>query len=200
MKKISATLSTIFLLSACAGLRSTYVFKENSENSSYAPFWTVQSTAHKLDPSDEARQHLYFVGEAQESILRSCLKKAETQAVIKTASVPAGKIISRFLKIPRTGKRPDTAELKEKMEQNILTGLPKSVVIKEYWERREYLKEKGAKKDYTAYQCNVVVKLGKNDLAEAVEAYRAKIDKSLSGQNKKDLNKAIDYYVAGLKR
>ena len=78
------------------------------------------------------------------------------------------------------------------MRNDILAG--------QYWERRDYLKEKGAASDYTAYKCNAVIKVGKTDLIAALEAYKMKTVKTLPDNDKKAMENAVDDYIKKLKR
>ena len=199
MKKTLAALSAIYLLSACAAFQTDYVVKENSEHSSFAPAWTVQSRAYRIDSYAQTKQFLYFVGEANDPKQRLCRKYAEKDAVQKTASDAAQKIMRRFEQ-----KKNESAliapELKNKLEKNILVNLQGSITAGKYWEKRDYLKEKGAKSNYTTYKCNVVNKIKKSDLAETLEASKAKATKALSDKDKKAADKAIDAYIADLKR
>ena len=193
-------LSAIYLLSACAGFQTDYVVKENSEHSLYAPAWTVQSRAHKIDSYSEAKLYHYFLGEANDAKQRLCLKNAEMNALQKTAYDTAKKIMRLYKQKNKKEKDSIAPELKDKLEKNILVNLQGSITAGKYWEKRDHLKEKGAKSNYTAYKCNVVVKIKKSDLAETLDVSKAKITMALSAKDKKAANKAIDAYITDLKR
>ncbi|MBR1778169.1 MAG: hypothetical protein IJ752_06260 [Alphaproteobacteria bacterium] len=197
MKKHLAALSTLCLLSACAGFKPDYVVKDASESS--APSWTVQSKAHKVDSSSEAKEHRYFVNDAHNVNQRLCLKAAETRATQKVASEVAQEIMSRFEEKSQSEDDTASTKLKDKLEQNIQVNLHGVAVAGKYWEKRSYLKEMGAEKDYTSYKCDVVVRIKKSALAEAIEAYKAKTMKTLAGEEKKAMTEAVDSYVADLK-
>ncbi len=198
MKKCFVVIFIFCSLTACVAFRSDYIVRENSENTLSAPFWISPSKARKIDSSAEAAQHLYFVGEAQDKLQRQCLKNAETDALRKIASETAKKVVSRFKEIKRTKKT--FSVIKEKMEQNLLVFVQKEVLAKKYWERRDYLKEKGAASNHTAFKCNAVIKIQKTDLINALEAYRMKTVKTMPDDDKKAMEKAVDDYAKKLKR
>ena len=118
MKKTFFAISTLCFLAACAAFLSDYVVTENSEGTSSAPFWISPSGARKIDPSDDAGQYLYFVGEAQDKSQRLCLKNAETDALKEIASETRKKVMKRFREIKKSQKA--FSAIKEKMEQNLL--------------------------------------------------------------------------------
>ena len=200
MKKTLFAISTLCFLSACITFRSEYVVKENSENTLSAPSWIVPSNARKVDSSAEAAQHLYFVGEAQDKSQRQCLRNAETNAFRRIASGTAKKIMARFKKIKGVNAAFPGAAIKDTLEQNISVFVQNDILAGQYWERRDYLKEKGAASDYTAYKCNAVIKVGKTDLIAALEAYKMKTVKTLPDNDKKAMENAVDDYIKKLKR
>lgn len=196
MKKHLITASVFGLLAACAGFTPDYVVTDASENSK--PSWTVQSKAHKIDSSSEAKQNRYFVSDAQNVNQRLCLKAAETRATQKIASEIAQELMSRFEENNKSQDDTANSKMKDTLQQNIQVNLHGVVVADKYWEKRAYKKEKGAEKDYTSYKCDVVVKIKKTALAEALNAYKEKTVKSLKGEDKKAMTKAVDAYVSDL--
>ena len=205
MKKSFILLSAFCFLTACAAFRSTYVVSENSEQTTSAPFWISPNKAHRIDPSAEAAKHLYFVGSAEDKSQRLCLKNAETDAFKKTAAETAKILAKKYSEIKKAkrktaAKKTNTKAIREKAEQNILVFLQNDTVVKQYWERRDYMKEKGAAANRTAYQCHAVVKVKKTDLINAIEAYRMKTVKSMPAEDGKIMEKAVDAYIAKLKK
>ena len=194
VKKFSALLLSVCLLFACVQIQHDYIVKENSEHSLFAPAWIIQSKAYKIDSSAEAKLHRYFVSDAHNANQRLCLKSSEINATKKIASDVTREIVNRFAK--KNKKIAIDAELKDNLEKNILVNLYDIAVAGQYWEKRDYLKEKGAKKDYTAYKCDTVVKIKKSALIKAIETSRSKIVKMRPDN---DIVNAIDSYIAYLK-
>ncbi len=196
MKKYLMTVPALCLLSACAGFTPDYDITDASETS--RPSWIVQSKAHKIDSSSEARENRYFVSDAQNVNQRLCLKSAETRATQKIASEIAQELMSRFEEINKSQDDTANSKMKDTLQQNIQVNLHGVVVADKYWEKRSYKKEKGAEKDYTAYKCDVVVKIKKSALAEALNIYKEKTVKHLQGEDKQAMESAVDSYVAEL--
>jgi len=194
IKKLLALFFVVCLLFACVQIKHDYIVKENSERSLFAPAWIIQSKAYKIDSSVEAKQYRYFVSDAYNANQRLCLKSSETNATKKIASDVTREIVNRSAK--KNKKITIDAELKDNLEKNILINLYDTAVAGQYWEKRDYLKEKGAKKDYSTYKCDTVVKIKKSALIKAIEASQSKTVKMRSN---KDIVNAIDSYIAYLK-
>ncbi len=196
MKKLLITVCTASLLASCASFTPDYVVTDASESS--APSWIAQSKAHKIDSSSEAKQNRYFVSDAQNVNQRLCLKSAETRATQKIASEVAQELMSKFEEKNRSADDSADSKIKDNLEQNIQVNLHGIIVADKYWEKRAYKKEMGAEKDYVAYKCDVVVKIKKTALADAIEAYKDKTVKTLQGENKKAMEEAINDYISDL--
>ena len=197
MKKHLLTVSALCLLSACASFKPDYVVTDASKSSS--PSWIAQSKAHKIDSSSEAKQNRYYVNDAQNVNQRLCLKAAETRATQKIAAEIAQEIMSKFEEINKSQDDTANSKMKDTLEQNIQVNLHGVVVGDTYWEKRAYKKELGAEKDYTSYKCDVVVKIKKTALEEALNAYKEKTLKTLKGEDKKAMQEAVDAYISDLK-
>ena len=171
MKKQLLTVSALCLLAACAGFKPDYVKTDGSEKS--VPAWTHQSKAHKIDSSSEAKKNRYFVADAQNVNQRLCLKAAETRATQKIASEIAQEIMGAFEESSASQNDDANSRMKDTLQQNI--------------------------QDYTAYKCDVVVKITKAALADALEMYTAKTMRTLKGEDKAAMSQAVDNYVADLR-
>jgi predicted outer membrane protein len=78
--------------------------------------------------------------------------------------------------------------------QAILTG---ASVYKKHWEKRQFLKDKGAKRDYIGFTCAVLVRVKKDMLQSAIDQVRAEMmskttNPELKSNVKNALNKAED--------
>ena len=185
MKKQILTVSAVCLLAACSGFKPDYTVTDASESSK--PFWTTQSKTAKIDSSSERKTNRYYVANAVAPEERTCLRSAEANATRKIAAEVAQEIAAQFEESRKaTGETADT-------------NLHGVVVAETYWEKRSYQKQLGAAKDYVGYKCDVAVKIKKSALIEALEMYKAKTIRGLSEKDKKDVNAAVDNYVAELK-
>lgn len=197
MKKQILTVSAVCLLAACSGFKPDYTVTDASKSSK--PFWTTQSKTAKIDSSSERKTNRYYVANAVAPEERTCLRSAEANATRKIAAEVAQEIAAQFEESRKaTGETADI-KMKDKLQQIVDTNLHGVVVAETYWEKRSYQKQLGAAKDYVGYKCDVAVKIKKSALIEALEMYKAKTIRGLSEKDKKDVNAAVDNYVAELK-
>lgn len=197
MKNKVLTVAAVSLLTACAGFKPDYKVKEASDSSK--PAWTVQSKTSKIDSSAERKTNRYFVADAVNVDKGLCLRSAEVNATRKIASEVAQEIMGAFEENRKSADDSANVKMKEKLEQNIQVNLHGVVVAEKYWERRAYMKALGAEKDYTGYKCDVAVKIKKDALADALEMYKAKTMRTLKGEDKAAMEKAVDKTVEALK-
>lgn len=197
MKNKVLTVAALSLLTACAGFKPDYEVKDASETSK--PAWTTQSKTPKIDSSAERKTNRYFVADAVNVDKGLCLRSAEVNATRKIASEVAQEIMGAFEENRKSADDSANVKMKEKLEQNIQVNLHGVVVAEKYWERRAYLKSLGAEKDFVGYKCDVAVKIKKDALADALEMYKAKTMRTLKGEDKAAMEKAVDKTVEALK-
>ena len=198
VKKYSAVFSALCLMSSCAVFNKTYTVSEQTEEYFFAPAWTDQRKAHRVDSSAEAQKNLYFVSSSENANKRPCLKEAEKQAIQKAAVDTADDLLHRMKEEKKKNNKVHISpSLKDRLKSNILVNLYDIDIAGEYWEKRNYLKEKGADKDYTAYKCDVVVKIPKKKVIEAVKICAEKVSQTMKHNTKKAMEaSAASYAVA----
>ncbi|MBF0208564.1 MAG: hypothetical protein HQK53_16940 [Oligoflexia bacterium] len=98
---------------------------------------------------------------------------------------------------------PDTRPLREFIEVTLAEKtkalIHGAAVVKTYWEKRQYMQSKGAKRDYIGFTCGVLVKIEKDRLKQAVEEAAnhvvQKIDDPATKENvKKALQSAAENF------
>jgi len=68
-----------------------------------------------------------------------------------------------------------------------------AAVIKTYWEKRQFLKDKGAKKDFLGYTCAALVRMDSKRLADAVDEAANHVVKQVDDpETKANVKKALD--------
>lgn len=198
--KKCAVVFPVLLIVSCATLNPGYTVSERTEKYSFAPAWTDQRKAYRVDPSATAKKHLYFVGSTENAGKRLCLKEAEQLAIQKAAKETAKTVLKRLKeRKKKSGKPVLPSSLKDQLQSNILVNLYDTVVAGEYWEKRTYSKEAGAEKNYTAYKCDIVVRIKKSNLIKSVETVKTKLSSQIPDESKKDWNTVFDSYTADLK-
>ncbi|MBY0516618.1 MAG: hypothetical protein K2P81_06915 [Bacteriovoracaceae bacterium] len=74
--------------------------------------------------------------------------------------------------------------------QSLIHG---SAVTKTYWEKRQFVKEMGAKKDYIGFTCAVLVRMDKKVLKDAIDkASEEVVNKAADPEVKENVKKALD--------
>ncbi|HBO59117.1 MAG TPA: hypothetical protein DD624_04325 [Alphaproteobacteria bacterium] len=197
MKNKVLTVAAVSLLTACAGFKPDYEVKDASEASK--PAWTIQSKTAKIDSSSERKTNRYYVSDGMGATQRLCLRDAEANAKRKLASEIAQEIAGTFEEVSKSQDDAASTKMKDKLAQNIQVNMHGVVVAEKYWEKRSYLKTLGAEKDYVAYKCDVAVKIKKDALVDAIEMYKAKTLRTLKGDEKEAMEKAVNKTVEALK-
>ncbi|MDD4519328.1 MAG: hypothetical protein PHI50_00375 [Alphaproteobacteria bacterium] len=188
MKK-TALLLPMMLLASCSSFKPDFVVTDASEGS--VPSWISQKKAYKSETEDTVKDYKYYVNDAENTNRRLCLRSANVRATQKIAEQIAQEIVSNYEEDIDSNNDISTTAIKSHIEQNIKVSLHGVSAQDSYWEKRAYKKELGAKKDYQAYKCNVVVKIKKANLIEALEAYKAK-DKAMTPALKKAIDKTAE--------
>jgi len=68
-----------------------------------------------------------------------------------------------------------------------------AAVTKTYWEKRQFMKNMGAKKDHVGFTCAVLVRMNKKQLAEAIQkAAEEVVNKAEDATVKENVKKALD--------
>ena len=137
--------------------------------------------------SDDLKENRFYIyqSEAKNSREISCkIAKAES-----TASVASE--ISTFIKDTfAKSKQGDASSTNEALSEYIQNDLYKEVKAtitgvqeyRQYWEKRRFMQEEGAAKDWEGYVCSVLVKVPKSHLKKAFE----RTEKLLANQLKSD--------------
>lgn len=189
MKK-TILLLPLFLLFSCATkdnrkleeveheeMEKDYVVQDAS--SKIRPGWIEDAGVWSRNHSKETDKYRFFSFETEPKVSRkiSCdLAKANAKSDI------AGEIatfIDKSLASSQTGdasideNNPQIQALREYVEntlaEKVMALIHGAAIEKTYWEKRKYMKEKGAKKDYVAYTCAVYVRMPIKSLEAAIE-------------------------------
>lgn len=195
-------LSAFCLLALAVGCASRS-FKKDYEvvdaSSVDIPEWvsSPREWAEDEDEDDFEKHHYYiYTSEPQASRTMAC----ET-AKARAASVVASEI-SQFIKQSYASAihgdpGADEASLSRYIEESLAKEVQSFVVggkvARTYWEKRRYLKEKGAKKDYDGYVCSALLKLDKSNLESAFNRANQKLAQKAKGNQARDkVSKAIE--------
>jgi hypothetical protein len=193
MKRI---LASVFLLSLVACSSSKKVVQErpvedvkNAEikkeyevrdaSSNFRPGWIEDAEVWAKQNEKETDKNRFFSYETEPKVARSAacdIAKANARVDI------AGEIttyIEKTLGTTQEGNasvdlnNPKLSSLKEYMENTLAEKVQSMVhgaaVVKTYWEQREYKKNLGAKDDFKAFTCSVLIRMDGERLKKSVE-------------------------------
>lgn len=199
MKKSTLILfGGIAVLAACSSFEPDYTVTDASHAS--RPDWIQPENVKESGSSSNRKEHRYYIDSAENINQRLCLKSAEARATQKVASEIAQEVVSRYEERAQSDNQTALEQVKEKLEQNIQVSLHGVRVQSSYWEKRAYKQELGAPKDYTSYKCDVVVKIKKAELIQALENYKAMTVRKMQGNDKTAMAKAVNDTIQDLKR
>jgi hypothetical protein len=177
-------------------------FEVRDASSNTRPGWIEDAEVWASSNDNQAKSFRYFSYETEPKVNRNMacsLAKANAKADI------AGEIatfIDKSIASSVEGKasidenNPSIQSLREFVSNN-LTQKTQSLIhgaaiVKTYWEKRKYLKEKGAKRDFTAFTCAVFVRMKRERLETAVEkAANFVVQKTDDPETKENVKKAL---------
>lgn len=165
--------------------------------------WIEDAELWSRNHNKNTEKYRYFSYETDPKVSRniSCnLAKANAKADI------AGEIttfIDKQLAASTQGNanidenNPQIQALREYVEntlsEKIQALIHGAAVEKTYWEKRSYLKEKGAKKDFTAWTCAVYIRMPSDRLNKAIdEAANHVVKRADDPETKEAVRKAMD--------
>lgn len=183
-----------------ATIKKDYDVRDASSN--FRPGW-IEDQEQWAEQEKKDENWRWFAFETEPKVNReiACnLAKANTRADIageittfiqkKLASSQEGQA-AIDANNPRTQPLRDfvSTTLAEKV-QSLVHG---ASVTKTYWEKRDYQKEKGAKKNYVGFTCAVLVRMDKEQLKAAVEkAAEEVVQKADDPGTKENVKKALE--------
>lgn len=215
MKKQIASILLLTVLVSCGSkekklketdnsetIQKDYIVRDSSTGN-IRPAWVYEPTIWAQQNARDTKDYRYFSFETEPKVNReiACnLAKANIKSDI------AGEIttfISKSLGSSQEGQasidenNPNIQEMRSFVEntlaekvQAMITG---AAVVQTYWEKRNYLVSKGAKKDFTAYTCAALIKIKAETLQNAIDRAARILDKKTDDpQTKENVKKAIE--------
>jgi len=180
------------LLVACSSrsLKKDYDVVDASQR--ITPIWIYDSNEWVEDnDSDDKKKFKYytFTSEPKNSRVSAC-ELAKLRANSEIASE-----VTQFIKHSlSTSTEGDTKALDSGLDEYMDETLTKEVqsyvvgaqTIQKYWEKRNFKKELGAKKDISGYTCSVLVKISKANMKKAFDMAFKKLEAKSKKYNLKE--------------
>lgn len=183
-------------------IKKDYVVRDASQT--YRPIWSTDATEWANEKNRDTKQYRYFSFETEPKVSReiACnLARAYTKADV---AAEISTMINKTLVETVDGTAgidqndPKVASLRDYVETSLVEKVKAKVrgaaIIKTYWEKRQYQKALGAKKDFLGYTCSVLIRIKKERLKDLIdEAGKTVVkqaDPSLKERAKEALKKA----------
>ncbi len=217
MKKI---LTSVFLLTlvACSSAKKAAVVERPVEDvkhteikkeyevrdasSNFRPGWIEDAEVWAKQNEKDTDKNRFFSYESEPKVTRGAacdIAKANARVDI------AGEIttyIEKTLGTTQEGNasvdlnNPKLSPLKEYMENTLAEKIQSMVhgaaVVKTYWEQREYKKSMGAKEDFKAYTCSVLIRMEGERLKKSVDEAASFVVKQVDDpEAKENVKKAL---------
>ncbi len=184
-----------------ATIKKDFIVRDASSNT--RPGWIEDAETYATQENMDVKKYRYFSFETEPKVNReiACnLAKANVRTDI------AGEIttfIQKTLGASQEGQaaidanNPKTAPMREFVEntlaekiQSLING---AAVHQTYWEKRNYTKELGAKKDYIGFTCATLVRMEAERLRAAVDkASEDLVEKADDPETKANVKKALE--------
>ncbi|MCO4793856.1 MAG: LPP20 family lipoprotein [Bacteriovoracaceae bacterium] len=192
-------------------IKRDYEVRDASSNS--RPGWVEDAEVWANGHGKDIKKFRFFSFETEPKVSRSIscnIAKANARADI------AGEIatfIDKSLATTTEGNanidenNPHIESLKQYVENTLAEKVQALIhgaaVVKTYWEKRKYLKKKGAKKDFTGWTCAVFLRMPNGRLQSAIEEAAnfvvKKADPEIKAKVKKAMNDASNNFVKAKK-
>lgn len=181
-------------------LKKEYEVRDASSN--FRPGWIEDAEVWAKQNEKDTEKNRFFSYESEPKVTRgvACdIAKANVRTDI------AGEIttfIQKTLATTQEGNasvdmnNPKMAPLKEYMENTLAEKIQSMVygaaVVKTYWEQREFKKSLGAKEDFKAYTCAVLIRMDADRLRKSVEDAASLVVKKVDDpEAKENVKKAL---------
>jgi hypothetical protein len=182
-------------------IRKEYEVRDASSQT--RPGWIEDAEVWAKQSGEDVAKSRYFSYETEPKVQRAVacdIAKANVKSDI------AGEIrtfIQKTLGTTQEGNasvdmnNPKLAPLKEYVDNTLVEKVQSMIngasIVKTYWEQRQYLKSQGAKEDFKAYTCAVLIKMDSDRLRKAVdEAANLVVKKVEDPEQKAKVQKALD--------
>ncbi|MAZ48236.1 MAG: hypothetical protein CME65_06715 [Halobacteriovoraceae bacterium] len=192
------------VMTACSSRRLEKDFKVVDASSQDIPEWVEDLDEWLDDEEKDYKKNRYYKYTTEPKNDRStACEIAKARSASSVASEVSTFIKQSLAQSSHGDPTKENGELSEYVQDD-LTKLVQAELVgvqnyKVYWEKRRFLKEKGAKRDFDGYVCTSLVKISKANLKKAFqrseEALASKVDVKAKEQVQKIMQEAAEAYT-----
>lgn len=199
MKSLMSVFAILVFVAACSSRSFKRDYEVVDASHQEVPEWVNEPREWAQDEDeDDFEKHRYYIytTDAKNSRTMAC-EAAKARAASVIASEISQFIKQSFATSTHGDPRAMDPDLSSYMEESLAKEVQSFVVgaktLRTYWEKRRYLKDKGAKKDYDGYVCSALLKVSKGNLDTAFNRANQKLtQKAQTGEAKAKVSKAIE--------
>jgi len=148
-----------------------------------------------LEDSDTKKFNYYKYETGPKNNREIACKIAKAQA----SSHVAGEISTKVKDLLTSSTEGDASQVGGKLDEYVSNTMTMDIesrlkglkVVKTYWEKRAYAKERGALKDYRAWSCSVLLKISKKNVKKAMTNVETKLMKLVPNAAKENVQKML---------
>ncbi|MBD64204.1 MAG: hypothetical protein CME62_03300 [Halobacteriovoraceae bacterium] len=202
-KSFSILLALVFIVS-CASRKLKKDYEVVDASHQEVPEWVNDLEEWIDDEEEDAEKNRYYLYETEAKNSRStACEIAKARSAANVASEISTYIKQSFAQ----SKHGDPTKTNEKLAEYVQDDLAKEVQAfivgarpyKVYWEKRKFMKDKGADKDWNGFICASLIKISKTQLKSAFarteESLAKKVDDKARENVQKILKEAAEAYT-----
>lgn len=193
-------------------IKKEYEVRDASSN--FRPGWIEDAEVWAKQNEKNTEKNRYFSYESEPKVTRSVACDISKANVRTDIAAEITTFIEKTLGTTQEGNasvdlnNPKLTPLKEYMENTLAEKIQSMIhgaaVVKTYWEQREFKKDLGAKEDFKAYTCAVLIRMDadrlKKSVDEAAESVVKKVDDPEAKENvKKALQNVSENFIKARK-
>lgn len=178
-------------------------FEVRDASSTMRPGWIEDASIWVEQENMDTKKYRYFSFETEPKVNREiACNLAKANARVDIAS-EITTFIQKSLASSEAGQaaidanNPKTQPMREYVENTLAERVQSLIhgaaVIKTYWEKRNYLKKMGSKKDYIGFTCATLIRMEKDRLSAAIDkASEDIVSKTDDPETKENVKKALE--------
>ena len=181
-------------------IKKEYEVRDSSSN--FRPGWIEDAEVWAKQNEKNIEKNRFFSFETEPKVVRSVdcyIAKANARTDIASEITT---FIEKTLATSQEGNasvdlnNPKLSPLKEYMENTLAEKIQSLIhgasVVKTYWEQREYKKDLGAKEDFKAFTCAVLIRIDSDRLKKSVDEAASFVAKKVEDpEAKENVKKAL---------
>ena len=194
--KLLWILFSFILVIGCSSRSLEKDYKIVDSSHEELPEWVEDLDEWLEDEEEDFKKNRYYIYETEAKNSRSTACEIAKARSASSVAAEISTFIKQSFAQSKTGDPTATnAKLAEYVNDSLAKEVQANVVgaqsYKVYWEKRRFLKEKGAKKDWDGYVCTSLVKISKANLKRAFERVQESLELKATSEAKANVTQIL---------